>query len=60
MDARHLAVASWWDMDFLVTWNLEHLYKRGTQEMMRKVNTRLTIPIPTIVTLEDFFEEEEV
>lgn len=60
MDAIHLAIASLGDMDFLVTWNLKHLYKRGTQEMMREINTRLRMPIPIIVTPEDFFEEEEV
>jgi len=58
MDARHIAVASLGDMDFLVTWNLKHLYKRGTQEMVREINTRLRIPIPIIVTPEDFLEEE--
>jgi hypothetical protein len=45
-------------MDFLVTWNLKHLYKRGTQEMVREINTKLRIPIPIIVTPEDFLEEE--
>jgi len=58
-DALHLASASIEEMDFLVTWNLRHIYKRGTQEMIREVNTRLRIPVPTIVTPEDFFGEEE-
>jgi len=57
-DALHLASASIGEMDFLVTWNLRHIYKRGTQEMIREVNTRLRIPVPTIVTPEDFFGEE--
>jgi len=56
-DALHLALASIGEMDFLVTWNLRHIYKRGTQEMIREVNTRLRIPVHTIVTPEDFFEE---
>jgi len=58
-DALHLASASIGEMNFLVTWNLRHIYKRGTQEMIREVNTRLRIPVPTIVTPEDFFGEEE-
>ena len=58
-DALHLASASIGEMDFLVTWNLRHIYKRGTQEMIREVNTRLRIPVPTIVTPEDFSGEEE-
>jgi predicted nucleic acid-binding protein len=56
-DALHLASASIGEMDFLVTWNLRHIYKRGTQEMVREINTKLRIPVPTIVTPEDFFEE---
>ena len=57
-DALHLALASIGGMDFLVTWNLRHIYKRGTQEMIREVNMRLRIPVPTIVTPEDFFGEK--
>ncbi len=57
-DALHLASASVGEIDFLVTWNLRHLYKPGTQEMLREVNARLRIPVPTIATPEDFFGEE--
>ncbi|MBM3236879.1 type II toxin-antitoxin system VapC family toxin [Candidatus Poribacteria bacterium] len=56
-DALHLASASIGEMDFWVTWNLRHIYKRGTQEMIREVNARFRIPVPTIVTPEDFFGE---
>jgi predicted nucleic acid-binding protein len=59
-DALHLASASIGEIDFLVTWNLRHLYKHGTQEMIREVNARLRIPVPTIVTPDDFLGEEEV
>ena len=57
-DALHLASASVGEIDFLVTWNLRHLYKPGTQEMLREVNAKLRIPVPTIATPEDFFGEE--
>jgi predicted nucleic acid-binding protein len=57
-DAIHIASASIGEMNFLLTWNLRHIYKRGTQEMIREVNMRLRIPVPTIVTPEDFFGEE--
>lgn len=59
-DALHLAAASTERTESLVTWNLRHLYKRGTQEMIREVNTKLRLPVPSILTPEDFFEEEEV
>ena len=58
-DALHLAAASIGGMDYLVTWNLSHLYKGGTQEMLPEVNTELRIPTPTIVAPDDFFAEEE-
>jgi predicted nucleic acid-binding protein len=58
-DALHLAASSLGEINFLVTWNLRHLYKRGTQEMIREVNTKLRLPVPSILTPEDFFEEEE-
>ena len=57
-DVFHLASASIGEMNFLITWNLRHLYKLGTQEMIREVNAKLRIPVPTIVTPEDFFGEE--
>ncbi|MGB9600715.1 MAG: hypothetical protein ACPL7I_09190 [Myxococcota bacterium] len=60
MDSLHLAYASIGGMNFLVTWNLRHIYKRGTQEVIREINTRLRISVPVIATPEDFFEEEEV
>lgn len=58
-DALHLAVASIDEMDYIVTWNLRHLYKRGTQEMIREVNAKLGLVTPAIVIPEDFFGEEE-
>lgn len=56
-DAIHLAFASFYGINYLVTWNLRHLYKAGTQEMLREINTRLRLSVPIIVTPENFFEE---
>jgi hypothetical protein len=56
-DALHIAIASLEGMDFLVTWNLRHLIKPSTQAMVRRVNINLGLPVPLIVTPEDFFEE---
>ena len=55
-DANHIAIASLEGMDFLVTWNLRHLMKAGTQAMVRQVNMSLGLPVPHIVTPEDFLE----
>ena len=57
-DALHIALASIEEIDFLVTWNLRHLYKHGTQEIIKEINTKLIIPIPAIVTPEDFLGED--
>ena len=59
-DSLHLAAASIGGMHFLVTWNLRHLYKGGTQEMIQEVNIQLRIPIPTIVTPQDFLGEQVI
>jgi len=56
-DALHIAIASLEGMNFLVTWNLRHLIKPGTQAIVRRVNIDLGLPVPLIVTPEDFFEE---
>lgn len=58
-DAIHLAFASLWGMDIFVTWNRKHLFKISTQEMLAEVNVHLKLPIPTILTPENFFEFEE-
>ncbi|KYK33509.1 MAG: hypothetical protein AYK19_13555 [Theionarchaea archaeon DG-70-1] len=59
-DALHLASASMGGIDFLVTWNLRHLYKGGTQKMIREINTQLRISIPIIVTPQDFLGEQVI
>ena len=59
-DALHLASASLGGMDFLVTWNLRHLYKGGTQVMIREINAQLRIPVPAIVTPKDFLREKVI
>lgn len=57
-DALHIAIASLEGMDFLVTWNLRHLIKPGTISLVRRINMKLGLPVPQIVTPEDFFKEE--
>lgn len=59
-DTLHLASASMGGMNFLVTWNLRHLYKAGTQDMIREINTQLRIPTPIIVTPQDFLGEQVI
>lgn len=38
-DALHLAIASVSGMDYLLSWNFEHLVKVKTKDMAKRVNT---------------------
>jgi predicted nucleic acid-binding protein len=59
-DAFHLAFASYYKLDFLLTWNCSHLANARKQQHIRAVNSALGLPSPVIVTpLELVAGEEE-
>lgn len=49
-DALHLALASYHKCDFLVTWNCQHLANANKFGHIRRVNTRLGLFVPALVT----------
>jgi predicted nucleic acid-binding protein len=49
-DALHLALASQYKCDFLVTWNCQHLANANKFGHIRRVNTLLGLISPAIVT----------
>jgi len=49
-DAFHLALASYFDCDFIVTWNCRHLANPNKFAHIRELNRRLGLPTPEIVT----------
>jgi hypothetical protein len=49
-DAFHLALASLHSMDFLLTWNCQHLANANKIRHMRVLNTRLGLHVPVITT----------
>ena len=49
-DALHLALASYHECDFLVTWNCRHLANANKFGHVRRVNTMLGLFVPAIVT----------
>jgi predicted nucleic acid-binding protein len=49
-DAYHLAFASFYKCDFLVTWNCEHLANANKFAHIRQVNTLLGLHVPVLVT----------
>jgi predicted nucleic acid-binding protein len=49
-DALHLAFASYYKLDFLLTWNCQHLANARKQQHIRAVNAMLGLHSPLIVT----------
>jgi predicted nucleic acid-binding protein len=59
-DALHLALASHYKCDFLVTWNCRHLANANKFGHIRRVNTMLGLFVPALVTpLELLGEDDE-
>lgn len=56
-DAVHLAVASHYAVDFLLTWNCRHLANANKTEHLRKVNGDLGLFVPIVTTPESLFRE---
>ena len=59
-DAIHLAYASFYKIDFLLTWNCNHLANANKRQHIRIINTRLNLFTPEIVTPLELFTEEEL
>lgn len=59
-DAIHLAYASYYKMDFLLTWNCNHLANANKRNHIRIINTKLNIFTPEITTPLELFSEEAI
>lgn len=49
-DALHLAIASVFDVDYLLTWNCKHLANPNKTRHIQTINLRLGLRTPTILT----------
>ncbi len=49
-DASHLAYASFYGFDFLLTWNCNHLANANKFKHIRQINNELKISTPEIIT----------
>jgi len=56
-DAVHLAYASYYKIDFLLTWNCNHLANANKKQHIRIINARLNLYIPEIITPLELFTE---
>lgn len=52
-DAFHLALASHFNCDFILTWNCKHLANPNKFAHVRHLNGLLGLPVPEIVTPQD-------
>jgi hypothetical protein len=57
-DALHLALASYYGCDFLLTWNCKHLANPNKVQHIRRINVLLDISVPIITTPLEFLDEE--
>nr|VFK66317.1 MAG: Predicted nucleic acid-binding protein, contains PIN domain [Candidatus Kentron sp. UNK]VFK71950.1 MAG: Predicted nucleic acid-binding protein, contains PIN domain [Candidatus Kentron sp. UNK] len=58
-DAAHLAYASYYDIDYLLTWNCHHLANANKRRHILVINDRLGLATPEIVTPLQLFKEEK-
>ena len=57
-DAAHLAVASYHEVDYLLTWNCRHLANANKFEMIRNINMKMGLFTPELITPEQLFRED--
>ena len=56
-DALHLAFVSYYKIDFLLTWNCNHLANANKKQHIRVINTKLNLHVPEIITPMELFKE---
>lgn len=55
-DAFHLATASWYRVEYMLSWNLKHIASARVRRIIRDVNDHLGIYTPVICTPEELME----
>ena len=58
-DAAHLAYASYYGIEYLLTWNCNHLANANKRRHIRIMNGRLGLSTPEIITPLELFKEED-
>ena len=56
-DALHVAFASYYALDFLVSYNFRHIVRVSRRELVRAANTVLGFRTPIILSPEELAEE---
>jgi hypothetical protein len=58
-DAVHLAYASFYNINYLLTWNCNHLANANKRKHIQVINGRLGLTTPEIITPLELFNEKE-
>ena len=58
-DAFHLAYASYYGLEYLLTWNCNHLANANKKKHIRVINARMGLTTPEIVTPLELFKEKD-
>lgn len=53
LDSFHLATASWYKMDYLLSWNCKHIVSGSVRRTLNEIKDELKIHIPTVCTPEE-------
>ncbi len=56
IDTFHLAVATWHNMDYVLSWNCKHIASGPVQKMLRETNVRPGVHTTIVYTLEELME----
>jgi len=59
-DSIHLAIASWYRTDYLLTWNCRHLANANKTRHLEALNLRLRLGLPMLVTPHQLQRWEEM
>jgi predicted nucleic acid-binding protein len=58
-DALHLAIASFYKVDALLTWNCKHIANANKFNHIRRVNFEIDLPMPILATPLNYLSEED-
>lgn len=56
LDAAHLAVACYYKIDYLISWNCKHIVSARIRKELEKLNNELNLFTPVICTPEELME----
>jgi hypothetical protein len=56
IDAFHLAMGAWHGVDYLISWNCNHIANASVKVLIEVINDRIGINTPQICTPEELME----